>query len=211
MKNIIRDFLKMPYYQNYAACSGKVHNVAKHEDAVEDILIQNGLTEEPRRMTKVQRNAWLDGESADDLPNNTYISQPCGTHNSPDFIIKLAGQLYFVECKSTRLTASPVYNSGLPTPKYIYVFSSKKHDETTVYLGRDVVEPQVYKMLEEANQKIKEICNGVSAEVRAMSSNGHGVGIYARPMYNHAGTKDKTDYFQNPRRRELEQNVLDFV
>mgnify|MGYP003669751427 CR=1 FL=1 len=31
MKDIIKDILEMPYYRNYAAGTGKVHNVANHE------------------------------------------------------------------------------------------------------------------------------------------------------------------------------------
>ena len=210
MKNIIKDFLKMPYYRNYAACSGKVHNVANHENAVEDILINHGLSAVERKVAKAERDAWLAG-GADDMEDNTYISQPCGTHDSPDFIIKESGKMYFVECKSVKKGGTPVYNSGLPKEKYIYVFSSKKYDETTVYLGRDVVEPGVFKVLKEMEQKIKDLCHSATQQLREVKENTHGLVIYARSMFGHYGIKDKTDYFHNSRRRELEQNVLDFV
>jgi len=210
MKGIIKDILGMPYYRNYAACSGKVHNIANHESAVEDILINHGLSIIARKVTKAERDAWLAGET-DDLEENTYISQPCGTHNSPDFIIKQCGKLYFVECKSVKKGGMPVYNSGLPKENYIYVFSSKKYDQTTVYLGRDVVEPGVRRILEDMEQKIKDLCYNATQKLREVVENTHGVSIYARSMFNHYGGKDKTDYFHNSRRRELEQNVLDFV
>ena len=210
MKDIIKDILEMPYYRNYAACSGKVHNVANHENAVEDILVNHGLSAVERKVTKAERDAWLDGET-DDVEDNTYISQPCGTHNSPDFIIKQSDKLYFVECKSVKKGGTPVYNSGLPKEKYIYVFSSKKYDETTVYLGRDVAGDTIAMLLEQANQEIKARCNEVTQQLRAMGENTHGLGIYARPMYQHYGSNEKKDYFKTSRREELEQNVLDFV
>ncbi len=57
MKKIIEEILKMPYYQNYAARSGKVHNVANHEGAVEDILDQHTLTKVKRKVKKIERDA----------------------------------------------------------------------------------------------------------------------------------------------------------
>ena len=210
MRKIIEQVLRMPYYQNYAARSGKVHNVANHEGAVEDILNQHNLSQVERKVKKSERDAWLSGE-ADDLLEDTYISQPCGTHDSPDFIVKTGGRLYFIECKSVTKEGTPVYNSGLPKKDYIYVFSSKKYDETTVYLGKDVAGDAVAMILEQANQEIKARCNEVTQQLRELGENTHGLGIYARPMYQHYGNKEKKDYFKNSRRRELEQNVLDFV
>jgi hypothetical protein len=210
VKKIIEEILKMPYYQNYAARSGKVHNVANHEGAVEDILDQHTLTKVKRKVKKIERDAWLAGE-ADDITEGTYICQPCGTHNSPDFIVKTGGRLYFIECKSVTTEGTPVYNSGLPKKDYIYVFSSKKYDETTVYLGKDVAGDTVAMILEQANQEIKARCNEVTQQLREVRENTHGLGIYARPMYQHYGSSTKKDYFTHSRRRELEQNVLDFV
>jgi hypothetical protein len=210
MKKIIEQILKMPYYQNYAARSGKVHNVANHEGAVEDILIQHSIAKVERKVKKSERDAWLAGKP-DDIRDGTYISQPCGTHNSPDFIVKTSGRLYFIECKSVTKEGTPVYNSGLPKKDYIYVFSSKKYDETTVYLGRDVARDTVAMILEQANKDIKARCNEVTEQLRQVGENTHGLGIYARPMYQHYGSNKKKDYFKNSRREELEQNVLDFV
>jgi hypothetical protein len=210
MKKIIQQILKMPYYRNYAARNGKVHNLANHEGAVEDILKEHNLAAIDRKVKRVDRDVWLSG-GIDDLPEDSYISQPCGTHDSPDFIVKTGGRLYFIECKSVIKEGTPLYNSGLPKKDYIYVFSSKKYNETTVYLGRDVAEDAVARILEQANQQIKSICKGVSNQLRHMSENTHGLGIYARPMYQHYGSNAKKDYFKNSRRNELEQNVLDFV
>ena len=42
IKQIFEKMLLMPYYKNYAAESGAVHNINKHENAITDILINNG-------------------------------------------------------------------------------------------------------------------------------------------------------------------------
>ena len=46
------DLKQMPYYKNYAAASGKVHNISNHEDAVKDVIIQNGFSEFALESTK---------------------------------------------------------------------------------------------------------------------------------------------------------------
>ena len=43
VSKICNDFNQMPYYKNYAAASGNVHNISDHEDAVNDVLKQNGF------------------------------------------------------------------------------------------------------------------------------------------------------------------------
>ena len=218
MKKVLKEILQMPYFQNYAATSGHVHNVAKHEDAVEDVLVSNGLTKlypptvglrggkNKDSVPLADRNGWLKGEN-DPLPDNCYIPQPCGTHNSPDFIVKKAGELYFLECKSVK-GGTPMYNSGIPKDNYIYILTSERHNRTTVYLGGDILrrpEAQLFsEHIEEARERDKEF----NAKLKA---NGHGLSYYTRPMIQHKGSKVNKDYFVNTRRAELESNVLEFV
>ena len=42
-KALFKDLVAMPYFKNYAAASGMVHNVSNHEDAVKDILLKCGF------------------------------------------------------------------------------------------------------------------------------------------------------------------------
>ena len=96
LKNFFKSILKMPYYKNYAAASGAVHNINKHEKAVEDQLLNHGFTEanlplpkgKKSAITKAERNAALENPKILlGIKNNSYVSQPCGTHDSPDFIV----------------------------------------------------------------------------------------------------------------------------
>jgi hypothetical protein len=208
MKKVLKEILQMPYFQNYAASSGHVHNVAKHEDAVEDILIKHQLQKWETSVAKEIRDGWLRGEN-DPLPDNCYIPQPCGTHDSPDFIVKKDGKLYFLECKSVK-GRTPKYNSGVPKDNYIYILTSGSQDATTVYLGGDILPRHQARLIsehiEEARQRDKEL----NAKLSALD---HGLSYYTRPAIEH-NTRDKTriiDYFRHPRRAELERNVLEFV
>ena len=206
MKKVLKEILQMPYFQNYAASSGHVHNVAKHEDAVEDVLVRHGLKRQDVRVPVKTRDGWLKGED-NPLPDNCYISQPCGTHNSPDFIVKKGGKLYFLECKSVK-GGTPMYNSGIPKDNYIYILSSKSHDGTTIYLGQDVLPAEEAKLILEHVKRARkqdELLNAL------LHSNGHGISYYTRPMIQHKGSKIIKDYFLNSSRAELERNVLEFV
>ena len=59
MKKTIKDLRRMKYFKNYAASSGAVHNIAKHEDAVEDVLHSHGLKCLDRKIKIADRDEML--------------------------------------------------------------------------------------------------------------------------------------------------------
>ena len=205
MKKFMEDVLTMPYFKNHAAESGAVHNTAKHENAVADKLRKHGYSfNREGGIRQNQRDAWLDGEDHSDIPDNSYISQPCGSNNSPDFIVKSEGRLYFLECKSVK-GGTPMYNSGVPKAEYIYILCSEKHDQTTIYFGGDVLP------VKEA-QLIKEhiaVARKRDEEFNKEFGNDYGISYYTRPMIQHKGLNK--DYFKHPMRKQLEQKVLNAV
>ena len=110
MREFLEDVLTMPHYENYAAESGKVHNTAKHEEAVEDKLVKHQLRE-------ISKEAYTSGEVG-------FVSQPNGKQNNPDFWVRTPeGKSYHLECKSVKgNTTAPMYNSAIPKPDMIYIF-----------------------------------------------------------------------------------------
>ena len=205
MKEILEDILTMPYYKNYAAASGAVHNIAKHEDAVEDKFVKHGLSFFKKGGIKQnQRDAWLDGEDHSGIPDNSYISQPCGTHNSPDFILKIDGELHFIECKSAK-EEKPMYNSGVPKEKYIYVFCSEKHNKTTLYFGGQVCPPEIYELIQTC---IKEHRDLDKKHNKILKENKSLLTHYCRPMIQHVSS---ARYFSESIKNEREQGVLNAV
>ena len=121
MRKVMEGILAMPYYKNYPAASGHVHNISKHEDAFEDKLIQHGYTKSRiSKVSKSHRDELLRTGEYPEMEDNSYIPQPCGTHDSPDFIVKSEGQLFFLECKSVSgNSVKPMYNSAVPKSGYI--------------------------------------------------------------------------------------------
>lgn len=207
MQKIMSTIKGMSYYKNHAAASGKVHNVAKHEDATEDILAHHGLNKSKlEKITKEKRDKWLKTRKTDEMENNTYICQPCGKQNSPDFIVKINNKLHFLECKSVK-GGSPMYNSGVPKAGYIYILCSEKHNETTLYLGEDVLPREEERLIQEHIQDQRQ--KDEELNMLLGRSNSHGISYYTRPMIQHKGGKAKTDYFTHPKRKGLESNVLE--
>ena len=83
-----------------------------HENQVEELLIKHGFD---------------------------YVAQPNGIQASPDFRVTLpTGKTVDIECKSSKNTY-PTYNGGLPKEGVVYIFSSKRYNETTIFFSDDVV------------------------------------------------------------------------
>lgn len=152
----------------------------EHENQVEELLIKHGLE---------------------------YESQPNGIQNSPDFYVYNNGKRYSVECKSSK-GHFPVYNGGLPKPDVIYIFSSKKYNETTVFNANDVVSDSKRKLYDELLEKF----NTVLTEMRQLpewSEDTRGFDFYMRAMYTQSGGGVKTNYFTHTDRAMCEQRVLE--
>ena len=142
-----------------------------------------------------------------DKHNIKYEWQPNGSQNFPDFRVHLDnGKTLDLECKSSQ-QAHPTYNGGLPHEGAVYIFSSKKYNETTVFFADDVV-----------SQSKRNLYNSLVADLRAVlktyqmddewQDDERGFDFYVRNMYTQSGGKEKTDYFTHAARYLCESNVL---
>ena len=150
-----------------------------HEQQVEDLLIKHGFR---------------------------YIAQPNGTHNSPDFRVFLEdGKTVDIECKSSKQTY-PTYNGGLPKEGVVYIFSSNRYNQTTIFFADDVVSTkkrqQFNNLTEELNAVLK--LHQMNEEWQEDS---RGFDFYIRNMYVQNGA-GKKDYFKHFERQQCESNVL---
>ena len=212
---IVTDILAMPYYKNYAAASGAVHNFAEHEEAVSAILNQNGIkqyTPFEKKPNKITVWDWINNPmNATSMPHSTYISQPCGTHDSPDFLVKLdEGVVFGIECKSAD-GYSPMYNSGGIKQKIIYVFCSKRTNKTTMYVGKDIMTLEQQNLITELIQKQKVLEKEYNEKLKAVDINHRGISYGTRPAIQQAGGETFTNYFIHAQREECEKNVLLFI
>ena len=135
-----------------------------------------------------------------------YVSQPNGIQSSPDFRVTLDdGKTVDIECKSSKGTF-PTYNGGLPKKGVVYIFSSKKYNETTIYFADDIVSDTkrelYYGLITELNSILK-----VYQMDDEWQSDERGFDFYIRNMYTQTGV-GKKDYFTHKDRQRCEENVL---
>jgi len=197
IKLFFNDVLNMPYYGGSDV----------HQYHVEHLLEKHGFNKQFVIISKKNRDEYLRTGIFLDLPDNSYISQPCGTQDSPDFIVKYNNKLYFIECKSgAGAKTSPTYNSGLPKKEYIYIFTCQKYNGTTIFLGNDIISDDkrnLFNQLLEAQNKILE-----EFRKNPLWKDDRGFDYYTRDMYTQSGDSSKTDYFKHRDRFLCEQNVL---
>lgn len=212
--NALTEMLTMPYFKNEAAASGAVHNVARHEDALVKVLIKHGFHTGniPLGIKRDDALKWIkEPELASNIPNGVFIEQPFGTHNSPDFIIKVSDKVViFLEAKSVKGT-SPMYNSGGISKDFLYVFCSKKTNQTTIYMGSSIITVEQQRLIDEYIEATRKRDDELNAKLRELDSNHRGVSYYTRPMINQSGGKSYTDYFEHKQRKQAEEYALNWV
>jgi hypothetical protein len=215
-KALFTELNEMPYFRNSAAASGAPHNYSKHEDAVEAVFKKHGLARwelsERGKISTDTYKSWIDTPSlASAMPPMTYISQPCGSNESPDFIVKLADKVVLgIECKSAEGT-KPQYNSGSIKRGYIYVFCSKKAEKTTIYVGKDVMSPEQDAIIKELIGKQKALEIEYNEKLHKCDVHTRGIDYYTRPMITQKGVAAYTDYFIHHEKEQCEKNVHLFV
>ena len=214
LTNCFKKILKMPYYKNYSAASGAVHNMSCHEDSLADVLVSEGFTlyKPTEKLNSTQTQKWLENPtSGAHIPNMTFIVQPLGTHNSPDFIIKCNHKFIFLEAKSSETSTTPTFNSGGVKKDYIYAFCSKKTNETTIFKGDSIITREQQRLIdlhiEEARQRDKEL----NEKLKELDINHRGIQYYTRPMINQGGGASYTNYFKHDERNEVEEKVFKYI
>ena len=149
-----------------------------HENQVEDLLIKHGFD---------------------------YIAQPNGIQASPDFRVTLpTGKTVDIECKSSKQTY-PTYNGGLPKEGVVYIFSSKRYNETTIFFADDIVQPTKRDLYRGLLSRLNEVL--VEYQQDPQWEDDRGFDFYIRNMYVQNGA-GKKDYFKHSDRERCEENVL---
>ena len=207
MKPNLHAFFKDAMKMEFAA-GGYQHS--DHENETENILQKNGFKKSSlKKITKKQRDKALAGGDIPLLREGEYIAQPTNKNDSPDFIVRYKGKLYFLECKSSK-GLHPTYNGGRPKERYIYIFTSRNVNKTTIYYGRDVLNNEVRDLYDEFLLKNKENYKVFKSKL-ALVDNSRGFEYYEIHMYTQSGGAEFTDYFTHKDRKLCETNVLNSI
>ena len=198
----------MPYYENCSAKSGSVHGYANHEEAISSVLIKHKFIKQEREVTKDGKKKKLDVSI---IKKGHFIEQPYGTHKNPDFILRLeSGYLLNIEAKSSK-GVFPMYNSGGVHPDYLYIFCSKKYNETTIYKGSLILPLEQKRLIEEYIEDARRRDEEFNRRLSELDTTHRGFQFYTRPMYIQKGIGDYTDYFRHEKRREVEEGTIEWA
>jgi len=203
---------QMPYYRNYEARTGLVHNITSQEDSVKDILLSENLTQFETKQPQKVIYEWLNNpELSLIMPVNSYIPQPCGQQQSPDFIVKfIDGRILAIECKSSSSTI-PLYNSGGIKQNYFYVFSSKDQNKTVTYMGSDIINDIQQKLIDDHIKDARERDEILNKKLKEYDTNNRGVCYYTRPMIGQSGGHIYTNYFTHKNKEINGKSIINFM
>ena len=209
IQTLFNAFLQMPYYKNFAAASGAVHNIAKHEEALAHVMLNHGYRQFVTT-TKLKKKDINRSDFLENMPNGSFIEQPFGTHSAPDFFIKtLNGDIIPLEAKSSATTTHPTYNSGGVKHGFYYVFCCKKTNSTTLYRGEDIITYEQQRLISEHIDEEKRRAAILNERLKALDPNSRGIFFYPRPMICQGGGANYTDYFSHFNRERDERNVIE--
>ena len=142
-----------------------------------------------------------------------YIEQPFGSQQYPDILVLDTYHVLCIEMKfSTRKSAKPLWNSGMPRSHGIYVFASSGKKDITFFKGSDILSDSDRKLLKKFFSE--ELERSEEFNKTYMSSQKFGFFAYPRKAY-HQGRKFNPDsiinFFDNPLRENLESSLLEHL
>ena len=213
--------LSMPYFKNEAARSGGAKY--GHEDAVAEKVRASGFTELDKaqfpKVTKSLLKKWATDLNDRDLRAATeglsigsFILQPAGTQGFPDILIKdFNDRFVALECKSGKSGLCPMWNDNLPKPETIYILASGKLNETTIFMGRDVITNEEQRLMDEQEKEIAAIVKKYNKQMATIDKFKRGFIQKSRKQHFQQGNQNMTNYFKHPDRKRCESNALEYA
>ena len=203
--------LEMSYFKNAAATSGAVHNYTRHEDAIQEKLTLNGFTKITLARGVLQRD-YLDNLKRCPIKIGEFVSQPFGTHQNPDFLIRVnETTLLPLEAKSSENSNHPTFNSGGIHTDYLYVFSNKRYNKTTIFKGSEIISEAQNQLIKQHIEQAREADIILNLKLKQLDHTHRGVAYYTRPMIIQSGGSTYTDYFGHADCTMTEKNTLHWL
>lgn len=214
------DILAMPYYKNDNRKSGA--STDGHEEAVAVRIKDAGFVEANKTnfpgITKSMLKKFAqDGDDTElrkvtqGLAVGSYMIQPSGSQGFPDvLVLDFNDKFVCIECKSGK-GVSPMWNDSLPYPDTIYVFATKKTDETTIFMGRDVLSMEERELHNKFMKEVGLLVDKYRALLKPLDLFTRGWLFRARPQNFQEGGAGKTNYFTHSKRKSCELLALEYA
>jgi len=105
-----------------------------------------------------------------------------------------------------------MWNSNLPKANCIYIFASFGKQDITFFRGADVIEEKLSSQLWDFFIEVKKI---EKKFIQSLAQSERGWKPYIRVAFEQAKSlllpEGRLDYFQHPRREEIENKVLEWL
>ena len=189
-----------------------------HEDKMIEILNFVGMIDSTKEYRSLKQDLLdklrSDMSPGDDISymefdNDTFVYQPYGSHNAPDFLLFVNNTYLMIELKSSK-SDGITWNTHLPRKNWIYIFSvsGKKINKTTYFLGQELISDIFRKEIEEKYEICyKRIKKELNDEVFGSPNNIFGFSDYLRPMFQ----CDEKFFNNESKQKNREKNVSTFV
>lgn len=160
----------------------------------------------------------LDWIADEDIPNpldfrKHYLFQPNGEQQYPDILAFDGDRVLVVELKFSReRQGKPMWNTGVPRPRGIYVFGAYGRMDITFFRGGDVLAPEEAAELHGFFDQLRVLQETFNRE--QMAGQEYGFSAYVRKAFDQKRGHNPDaviNFFDNPKREALEQAVLDYL
>ena len=152
--------------------------------------------------------------------NNSYLMQPYGSQNYPDFLVFTNNHILPIELKYSKgKSISPMWNGNLPKYNGIYIFASNGKKDITFFIGNDVLPHEERKELVHFWEKTRQEKDKYTDYLRNKTEIGdyefnRGFNIYIRETYMQSTSinkKAQLNYFEADDREKIEDLVISFM
>ena len=161
------------------------------------------------RVLKKESTEFLDVESGE---KKSFIHQPFGSQQYPDFLIFTDKKIIPIEIKYSRnASGNPLWNSNLPKANGYYIFGSYKRRDITFFCGEDVLDmPRRKQMNKFFDDKVLLLQDAENAKLfNKEDLFNRGFVVYVRRAFDQRSRNDgNVDYFTHPQREEVENKAI---
>lgn len=155
------------------------------------------------------------GDKFLEIPDNnlkrTFIYQPYGSQQFPDFIVFTNKKNVPLEVKfSTKNQSKPIWNSNVPRANAFYIFGSYGLKDITFFCGTDVLAPKHRKSLYRFFSDIQALQDKIRLDMPALDITNRGFTPYIRSAFDQRKHKPsvETSFFAHPKRTDVENLAI---
>ena len=105
----------------------------------------------------------------------------------------------------------PSWNDNLPKKDAIYIFTSTGKEDTTIFLGQDVLSSVKEKLLTDFHNKLQAESNLLKEKLEELDTCNRGFNHYVRSKFQQGGGEEKVNYLTHKDRAKCEKNALAFA